>query len=95
MFHGLSTKAARQLAFQMVTLNKLKMPQSWMDDCEAGEEWLRLFLKRHHNLSIRRPEATSLARASVFNRHNINAFFDILENMFVTNNIEGGKISTL
>ena len=95
MFHGLSTKAARQLAFQMATVNKIKTPQSWMDNGEAGEEWLRLFLKRHSNLSIRRPEATSLARASAFNRHNINAFFDILENMFKTYGIEGRQIYNL
>ena len=39
-----------------------------------GVDWLELFKNRH--LSCQTPEATSLARASAFNEHNVTLFFD-------------------
>ena len=49
------------------------------DNASAGRTWLMLFLKRHPNLSFRRPTGTSIARMKGFNKENVNVFFDGLD----------------
>ncbi|KAK9717228.1 hypothetical protein QE152_g24285 [Popillia japonica] len=44
-----------------------------------GWDWLQSFLKRNPTVSVRTPEATSLARAQAFNKVQIAAYFDKLE----------------
>lgn len=62
MFHGLTPKATRRLAYEYAERNNLKYPPKWKETKSAGPDWFSSFLKRHPTLSIRTPEATSLAR---------------------------------
>ena len=39
------------------------------------------FMKRHHELTLRQPEATIAARARAFNPVNVKKFFDLLEQL--------------
>ena len=80
MYHGLSPKDTKRLAYQLAVKNgKSQIPTSWHDKQETGEDWLNGFLKRNQSISLRKPEATSLGRAICFNRNNVREFFDNLE----------------
>ena len=79
MHHGLTTNASRELAYQFAKRNHIKTPQTWDKNNIAGCDWQRGFLKRHQQLSIRSPEATSIGRATSFNRENVNKFYGNLE----------------
>ncbi|XP_070182914.1 jerky protein homolog-like [Littorina saxatilis] len=47
----------------------------------AGKDWYRLFKRRHPEISLRQPEATSFARAEGFNREAVNRYFNLLEEL--------------
>lgn len=81
LFYGLSAKECRKIAYQMANVNNLKMPNSWKRKEMAGKDWLLNFRKRHTELTLRKPEACSLARATAFNRHNVDRFYDNLEKL--------------
>ena len=55
----------------------MKVPDNWIRDRKAGKEWMISF-KLRHDLAIRQPEATSLARATAFNPHVVGQFYDNL-----------------
>ena len=95
MFHGLTTTQVRQLAYQMAERNKLSIPTVWKEKMLAGADWLQGFLRRNPTLSVRTPEATSLARATAFNKYTVTAFFDLLEDLILKLKITGDRIFNL
>lgn len=78
---GLSPCESMKLVYKFSQGNNKSIPEAWKSHSRAGLEWFRLFMKRHPKLSIRSPEATGLSRATSFNRHNINTFFNNLEDV--------------
>lgn len=78
MHHGLTRKNVMSLAYDLAKKNNLKYPANWDKNQEAGVDWLNGFMKRNPTLAIRKPEATSLGRATSFNRTTVNEFFDNL-----------------
>lgn len=63
----------------MATINNITMPENWKKENMAGRDWLRGFRVRHPELSVKKPEACSLARAIAFNRVNVTKFFNNLK----------------
>ena len=61
------------------------MPDNWLENEVAGEDWLRGFRKRSGSLSLRNPESTSLGRSVGFNRPVVNSFFSKLKEVSLRN----------
>lgn len=77
-FYGLTAGDLSRTAYQLAMKNNLPHPFS-IEREKAGRKWIRLFLKRHPNLCMRRPENLSTARVRGFTRENVNTFFSILK----------------
>ncbi|XP_014677801.1 PREDICTED: tigger transposable element-derived protein 6-like isoform X2 [Priapulus caudatus] len=73
---GIGTKELRSLAYQIAERNEIN--HCFKNEI-AGKDWMTNFLQRHQELSLRKPENTSAARANGFNRDAVGRFFDILE----------------
>lgn len=79
MYYGLTAKQVRALAFDFAVKLNLKYPKKWEKSSMAGLDWMRGFMKRRKELSIRKPQPTSLARATAFNKFNVTSFFGKLK----------------
>lgn len=78
---GLTTVDLRRLAYQLAVKNG--KTHSFNSDREmAGVDWLKGFLRRHQDLSIRKPEATSAARAMGFNKLTVGKFYQLLGDVY-------------
>ena len=73
--HGFSAKSVWELAYQFAIKVNKSFPSNWEKNKSAGKDWLSGFLEIFPELSLRKPEATSLARATSFNKINVFSFF--------------------
>lgn len=93
MHYGLSRKEVRNLAFEYAKLNGKAYPATWEQHGQAGEKWYTDFMRRHEAvLSLRKPQATSLARATAFNRQNVGLFFDKYSEVMIKNEFPPERI---
>jgi len=74
---GLTMLDFRKLAFQLAEINGCSHRFNQTDRM-AGQDWMNSFLLRHPDLSLRKPEATSGARAMGFNKVAYTQFFNLL-----------------
>jgi len=68
----------RKLAYELANRNGLQHPFSSVTKI-AGIDWARGFLSRYAELSLRKPEATSMSRLTGFNKVQVTRFFDLLK----------------
>jgi len=53
LHYGLSTKTTRKLAYEFGIAVARRIPQSWESSKCAGKDWLRSFMSRRSELSLR------------------------------------------
>ncbi|XP_072392462.1 uncharacterized protein [Diabrotica undecimpunctata] len=97
MFYGLTPKLTRSLAYEYAGRNekKKKIPEKWELTKLASECWFTNFMQRHPRLSVRKPEATSLAGMTSFNRKNIGIFQNKLEDVLTRYSFTPAQIYNL
>ncbi|CAH2101796.1 unnamed protein product [Euphydryas editha] len=77
MCYGLTRHQTKKLAFDYAMANDI-CPDKWKEFKTASNDWLKGFMSRHNDLAVRKPESTSLARATSFNKNNVKTFFEKL-----------------
>lgn len=82
MHYGLTTVQVRNLAYEFAAALDKKYPNSWDLNKIAGYDWFKGFMGRHPQLSLRSPEATSLGRATSFNKKNVDDFLGNLKSLY-------------
>lgn len=78
LFYGLTIEMIRKIAYKFAEVNNLKHNFNKTSQM-AGKDWFYGFKKRHHNISLRKPESTSINRITAFNETEVKMFFDNLE----------------
>jgi len=90
-FFGLTCQDVRRLAYEFANKNGLVHrfnPEKKM----AGKKCLYGFLKRNNRISLRKPEAASLARAMGFNKPAVHNFFTLYNRVIQENVIQASRI---
>lgn len=65
------TKSETKKLPYFFAVNNNKNVKNWGKLEEAGEKRLRGFFQRNNTLSLRKPEATNMSKATSFNRLNV------------------------
>lgn len=74
MFYGQTSTDLKRIIFEYAQQNAI--PHRFnMAKKMAGKDWFSAFMKRHPEISLRKPEATSLGRISDFNKESVALFF--------------------
>nr|XP_023012926.1 uncharacterized protein LOC111502960 [Leptinotarsa decemlineata] len=89
---GLTRDEFENSAFIYAKKNNLNYPKNWDKYEKAGDDWLSSFLSRHNQISLRTPEATSVARAKGFNRREVGRFYENLEALTVKYDIDASRL---
>jgi hypothetical protein len=73
-FFGFTMTDVVRLAYQLAVRNEIKN-QFCKRNEKAGRKWLKHFLRRHLQISVRTPECLSLSRARSFTLESVVQFF--------------------
>ena len=80
MFFGVTRKELMRLAYEVAEKNNILHVFNH-ELKSASKIWFRKFCKRHHEITLRQLDATSIARASGFNREAVSRYFKLLESI--------------
>lgn len=82
MYYGLTKSQFRKICYDLAVKFGTGKRSNEVNKT-PGKDWLYGFLQRHYDLSIRKPEATSINRILGFNKVEINRFFENLEAVMI------------
>lgn len=91
VFYGLIIEMVRKIAFKFAEVNQLN---NYFDKTSqmAGKDWFYGFKRRHPEISLRKPEFTSLNRITAFNETEVKMFFNNLEAVQAKYHFDGDHI---
>ncbi|CAK1598568.1 unnamed protein product [Parnassius mnemosyne] len=70
----------RKIAYQFA--EQLNLNHRFNRETEkAGYDWLQGFLRRNHDITLRKSEGVSLARSTAMNKLEVDAYFELLESI--------------
>ena len=75
-FYGLSINDIRTIVFDYCKKNNIR---NNFNSINCNCDFVLVFLKRHHKLSIRKPETVSLNRVFGINKTSVKLYFDNLK----------------
>uniref|UniRef100_UPI00358F33D8 uncharacterized protein n=1 Tax=Myxine glutinosa TaxID=7769 RepID=UPI00358F33D8 len=75
--YGLRMRDMQRLAFDVAEKAQISHPFN-RESRMAGKDWVQNFLSRH-DLTLRQPQATSIARVVGFNKPRVQGFFDLFK----------------
>jgi hypothetical protein len=81
MFYGLTKLELRRTCYEFAEKNSIKHPFNTVTKL-AGKDWYYGFLRRNNDMSLRKPEPTSLNRINAFNKTDVQKFFTNLEAVY-------------
>lgn len=90
-FFGLTRRDVLELAYNLAVKNGFEHNFNNQKKA-AGKDWLREFRRRNPDITLRKPEATSAARAQAFNKPQVAQFFNVLDETMQKENIDPMKI---
>ena len=91
LFYGMTPYDLRKVAYNYAEANNI--PNDFNKQKKlAGKDWYYLFLKRHPEISLRKPEGTSINRITAFNEESLKLYFDNLENVFEKYKFKENKV---
>jgi len=89
LFYGLSKKEFLELVFNYAEINNI--PHQFKNGT-AGLDWYKGFIDRHPDLTLRKPEPTSIARARGFNKPQVYRFFNLLEEQIEKHKVDATRL---
>lgn len=89
LFYGLSKTEFLKLVYEYAEINDIAHP---FKNEIAGSDWYKGFVMRHPDLTLRKPEPTSIARARGFNKPQVYRFFDLLEAEMEKHDIDATRL---
>lgn len=90
-FHGLTRNDVRRMAYMLAKRNHLENPFVSPESLEKVAE--AIFKKSHkEKISLRKPTSMSFARAFAFSKEKVDAFFDLLEDVYAKGNYPPNRI---